>query len=229
MPREEGRAPKIPGLVFVQPLGSGGYADVFLYEQQSPRMPVAVKVLKSEGLTDALRQQFVEEADTMAALGDHPYIVQVFRSGTSDDGRPYLVMKYYPPPNLAMRARAERFSVEDVLRTGIQLASAVETAHRAHIMHRDIKPANVLVSAYGAPGLTDFGIAGRGAREGDVAARGHRRRRRLGPVGAAGGPLRPEQRRRARPTSTRSPPRCGSCSSGARRSRCPGATTRRMR
>jgi serine/threonine protein kinase len=167
---KKGAPPKIPGLVFVQPLGSGGYADVFLYEQQSPRMPVAVKVLKSEGLTDALRQQFVEEADTMAALGDHPYIVQVFRSGASDDGRPYLVMKYYPPPNLAMRARAERFSVEDVLRTGIQLASAVETAHRAHITHRDIKPANVLVSAYGAPGLTDFGIAGRGAREGDAPA-----------------------------------------------------------
>ena len=105
MAARKGTPPKIPGLVFVQPLGSGGYADVFLYEQQSPRMPVAVKVLKSEGLTDALRQQFVEEADTMAALGDHPYIVQVFRSGTSDDGRPYLVMKYYPPPNLVMRAR----------------------------------------------------------------------------------------------------------------------------
>jgi serine/threonine protein kinase len=167
---KKGAPPKIPGLVFVQPLGSGGYADVFLYEQQSPRMPVAVKVLKSEGLTDALRRQFVEEADTMAALGDHPYIVQVFRAGTSDDGRPYLVMKYYPPPNLAMRARAERFSVEDVLRTGIQLASAVETAHRARITHRDIKPANVLISAYGAPGLTDFGIAGRGARDGEVEA-----------------------------------------------------------
>ncbi|MBC9820324.1 serine/threonine-protein kinase [Terrabacter sp. MAHUQ-38] len=165
---KKGTPPKLPGLVFVQPLGSGGYADVFLYEQQSPRMPVAVKVLKSEGLTDALRQQFVEEADTMAALGDHPYIVQIFRSGTSEDGRPYLVMKYYPPPNLAMRARAERFSVEDVLRTGIQLASAVETAHRARITHRDIKPANVLISAYGAPGLTDFGIAGRGARDGEV-------------------------------------------------------------
>lgn len=159
---KKGAPPKIPGLVFVQPLGSGGYADVFLYEQQSPRMPVALKVLKGDGLTDSLRRQFVEEADTMAQLGDHPYIVQVFRSGTSDEGRPYLVMKYYPPPNLAMRARAERFSVEEVLRTGIQLASAVETAHRANITHRDIKPANVLISAYGAPGLTDFGIAGRG-------------------------------------------------------------------
>jgi len=152
--------PDIPGLVYVQPVGSGGYADVFLYEQQMPRMPVAVKVLKGEGLTPAIRRQFTDEADTMAQLGDHPYIVQVFRADTAADGRPYLVMKYYPPPNLAMRARRERFTVEEVLRTGIQLASAVETAHRAGIIHRDIKPANVLVSQYGAPGLTDFGIAG---------------------------------------------------------------------
>ena len=154
--------PDIPGLVYVQPVGSGGYADVFLYEQQMPRMNVAVKVLKGEGLTPAIRRQFSDEADTMAQLADHPYIVQVFRSDTAADGRPYLVMKYYPPPNLAVRARSERFTVEEVLRTGIQLASAVETAHRAGITHRDIKPANVLVSQYGAPGLTDFGIAGRG-------------------------------------------------------------------
>lgn len=152
--------PEIPGLVYVQPVGSGGYADVFLYEQQMPRMPVAVKVLKGEGLTPAIRRQFTDEADTMAQLGDHPYIVQVFRADTAADGRPYLVMKYYPPPNMAVRARRERFTVEEVLRTGIQLASAVETAHRAGVIHRDIKPANVLVSQYGAPGLTDFGIAG---------------------------------------------------------------------
>ncbi len=155
-------APQIPGLVYVQPLGHGGYADVYLYEQQSPRMPVAVKVLKGSGITAQVTAEFLAEADTMAALGDHPYIVQVFRAGTAADGRPYLVMKYYPPPNLAQRARAERFAVSDVLRMGIQLASAVETAHQAHIVHRDIKPANVLLSAYGAPGLTDFGIAGRG-------------------------------------------------------------------
>lgn len=154
--------PELPGLDYVQPLGSGGYADVFLYEQQMPRMKVAVKVLKTEGLTQAIQQQFIDEANTMAQLADHPYIVQVFRSDTSDDGRPYLIMKYYPPPNLAQRARAARFSVEEVLRTGIQLASAVETAHRAGVIHRDIKPANVLVSQYGSPGLTDFGIAGRG-------------------------------------------------------------------
>ncbi len=162
--------PELDGLVYRELVGSGGYADVYLYEQQMPRMRVAVKVLKGEGLTDSIRRQFRDEANTMAQLADHPYIVQVFRSGTSSDGRPYLVMKYYPPPNLALRARNERLSVEEVLRTGIQLASAVETAHRAGITHRDIKPANVLVSQYGAPGLTDFGIAGQlghGAAEDD--------------------------------------------------------------
>ena len=161
-------APRIPGLDVVRPLGSGGYADVYLYEQQQPRMPVAVKVLKREGLTAAIRRQFVDEANTMAQLADHPYIVQVFRSEQTADGGAYLVMKYYPPPNLAVRSRAERMSVEEVLRTGIQLASAVETAHRAGIIHRDIKPANVLVSQYGQPGLTDFGIAGRGGHAEDV-------------------------------------------------------------
>jgi hypothetical protein len=163
-------APEIPGLVFRELVGSGGYADVYLYEQQMPRMRVAVKVLKGEGITDAIRRQFRDEADTMAQLADHPYIVQVFRADTAADGRPYLVMKYYPPPNLALRARNERLGVEEVLRTGIQLASAVETAHRAGITHRDIKPANVLISQYGAPGLTDFGIAGQlghGAAEDD--------------------------------------------------------------
>ncbi|MBM6403516.1 serine/threonine protein kinase [Phycicoccus sp. CSK15P-2] len=163
-----GGAPEIPGLTFVRPLGSGGYADVFLYEQQSPRMNVAVKVLKRQGLTAAIRRQFVDEANTMAQLADHPFIVQVFRSEQTADGGAYLVMKYYPPPNLAQRAKDERLSVEEVLRSGIQLASAVETAHRAGIVHRDIKPANVLLSQYGQPGLTDFGIAGRGGHTEDV-------------------------------------------------------------
>lgn len=131
MTDERSVPPQLPGLTYVQPLGSGGYADVFLYEQHSPRMPVAVKVLKPTGLTDRVRAEFFAEADTMAALGDHPYIVQVFGSGTAPDGRPYLVMKYYPPPNLAQRARSERFAVADVLRTGIQLTSAIQTAHAA--------------------------------------------------------------------------------------------------
>jgi hypothetical protein len=58
-------------------------------------------------------------------------------------------------------------SVPEALRYGVQLSSAVETAHRSNIIHRDIKPSNILLSSYGQPGLTDFGIAGRPNDAGD--------------------------------------------------------------
>jgi serine/threonine protein kinase len=151
--------PELPGLLYIAPLGSGGYSDVYLYEQQMPRMKVAVKVLAAHSLSQHAQARFSAEANAMAQLADHPHIVQVFRADMAPDGRPFLVMKYYPQPNLAQRARGERFSVPDVLRIGIQVASAVEAAHRIGILHRDIKPANILTGQYGTLGLTDFGIA----------------------------------------------------------------------
>jgi len=151
--------PALPGLTYLQPLGSGGYADVFLYQQELPRRQVAVKVLKEQGLTDSLRSRFTAEANAMAGFEDHPNIVPVFMADIAPDGRPYIGMMYYSRPNLGVRASSERFSVAEVLRIGVQIAGAVETAHRADILHRDIKPANILTSRSGAPGLTDFGIA----------------------------------------------------------------------
>ncbi len=213
-------APVIPGLTFVRPLGSGGYADVYLYEQQSPRMNVAVKVLKRQGLTASIRRQFVDEANTMAQLADHPYIVQVFRSEQTADGGAYLVMKYYPPPNLAQRAKAERLTVEEVLRTGIQLASAVETAHRAGIVHRDIKRPTCSSQPVRAAGA--HRLRHRGAR---WPRRGRRRGRgRLRPVVRARGALRDVERRRPqrRLLAGRDPV---ACSWGARRSSSRAATT----
>jgi hypothetical protein len=68
-------------------------------------------------------------------------------------------MEYCSRPNLAARYRAERLSVAEVLRIGVRIAGAVETAHRAGILHRDIKPANVLTTDFGHPVLSDFGIS----------------------------------------------------------------------
>jgi serine/threonine protein kinase len=155
----EGAAPDLAGFRFLRHLGSGGYAHVYLYEQEMPERKVAVKVLKDNGLSDEIRAQFTSEANAMAGLADHPYIVHVFGAAVADDGRPYLVMQYYPKPNLSVRARRRQFSTAEVLQIGIQIGSAVETAHRRGILHRDIKPANVLTGQFGAPGLTDFGIA----------------------------------------------------------------------
>lgn len=157
--REASQPPVIPGYTYVRLLGMGGFADVFLYRQLMPRRQVAVKVLLAASLDDVARARFRAEADIMASLSHHPSIVTVYQADVASDGRPYLVMEYCSRPGLAQRYRAERMGLAEVLRIGIRLASAVETAHRAGVLHRDIKPANVLVTDFGWPALTDFGIA----------------------------------------------------------------------
>jgi eukaryotic-like serine/threonine-protein kinase len=150
--------PTLPGFAFVRVLGSGGFADVFLYEQNMPRRLVAVKVLLAEVVNDELRRMFQAEADLMAQLSSHPSILTVYQAGVAADGRPYLVMEYCSA-TLGQRYRAVQLSLAEVLSIGVRIASAVETAHRQGVLHRDIKPSNILTTAYGHPVLSDFGIA----------------------------------------------------------------------
>lgn len=159
MQRTPSTPPEIDGYVIDRLIGSGGFADVFLYEQQLPRRKVAVKALLTHELTASARAAFTTEADLMARLSTHPYIVTIYQAGVARDGRPYLVMEYCSRPSLAERYKRQPLSVVDALRTGIRLAGAVATAHAAGILHRDIKPGNVLTNDYGWPALTDFGIA----------------------------------------------------------------------
>ncbi|MGY3565753.1 serine/threonine-protein kinase [Sinomonas sp. RB5] len=152
--------PELKGFRYLSLLGSGGFSDVYLYEQDRPRRKVAVKVLLSDLRTESARRQFETEANLMAQLSSHPYIVTIYQAEITDSGHSYLAMEYCSRPSLDIRYRRERLSVDEVLAVGIQVASAVETAHRAGIAHRDIKPANILVTDYNRPALTDFGISG---------------------------------------------------------------------
>ncbi|MGP4916478.1 serine/threonine-protein kinase [Brachybacterium tyrofermentans] len=151
--------PQLPGYEHEQLLGSGGFADVFLYRQFRPRRQVAIKVLLATVLDESVRRQFDVEADVMAQLSTHPSIVTIHQAEVSGDHRPYLVMEYCPRPNYGVRFRRQRITVAEALRVGVQIAGAVETAHRAGILHRDLKPANILVMEYNRPALTDFGIS----------------------------------------------------------------------
>jgi serine/threonine protein kinase len=159
MRRPPSVAPELPGYEFVSILGSGGFSDVFLYQQRLPRRRVAVKVLLTEQLNPSTQAQFVDEANLMAQLSTHPYIVTIYHADVAGDGRPYFVMEHCSGPSLAERYKREKFGVEDALRTGVRLAGAIATAHSAGILHRDIKPANVLTNDFGWPALTDFGIS----------------------------------------------------------------------
>ncbi|QNO38136.1 serine/threonine protein kinase [Protaetiibacter sp. SSC-01] len=159
MRRPTSTPPELPGYSYVRLLGSGGFSDVFLYDQQLPRRRVAVKVLLLDELTPANRAAFAAEANLMAQLSAHPYIVTIYHADVASDDRPYFVMEYCSGPSLAERYKQAPLQVADALRTGVRLSSAVHTAHLAGILHRDIKPANVLANDYGWPALTDFGIS----------------------------------------------------------------------
>ncbi|WP_292831667.1 serine/threonine-protein kinase [Microbacterium sp.] len=163
--------PLLPGLDYVRPLGSGGFADVFLYQQDMPRRSVAVKVLPSDERDPDLLRMFNAEADVLARLSAHPAIVTVYQAGISADGRPYIVMEYCPG-SLSQRYRLERMPVPEVMTIAVRLAGALESAHRAGLIHRDIKPSNILLTTFGAAVLADFGISSPLLRDsaGDVVA-----------------------------------------------------------
>ncbi|UYQ78341.1 serine/threonine protein kinase [Glutamicibacter sp. JL.03c] len=158
--RPSAPAPQIPGFTLIKPLGTGGFSDVYLYEQHRPNRKVAIKVLLADVSKDEARQRFEAEANLMAQLSSHPYIVTIYQAEITDDGRSYLAMEYCSRPSLDARYRRGVLSVDEALTLAIQLCSAVHTAHLAGIVHRDIKPANVLTTDYNRPALTDFGISG---------------------------------------------------------------------
>ncbi len=152
------QGPPIPGAKPKRFLGAGGFADVFLYEQQVPRRDVAVKILRQGG-SQRDHHRFTTEADLMARLSSHPSIVSVYGAGTVEEERSYLIMEYCPPPHLGKLAASQPLSLTRALEIGIQVAGAVETIHRVGYLHRDIKPANILLTPFGRPVLGDFGIA----------------------------------------------------------------------
>ena len=160
MPRRSPSTPPVlPGLSYLRPLGSGGFADVFLYEQDLPRRTVAVKVILADAIEPEVRRRFAREVDLMARLSAHPSILSIHLASIAADGRPYLVTEFCPE-SLAAEARRGPLPVPRMLDTGVRIAGALETAHRAGVLHRDIKPSNLLVTALGTPVLADFGIAG---------------------------------------------------------------------
>ncbi len=150
---------EIPGHRLERLLGSGGFADVYLYTQEMLHRPVAVKIIREQVEQGSVRAQFATEANLMAQLASHPSIVTIFSADVSEGGRPYIMMEYCSRPSLAERYKSRALSVAEMLQTMIRLCGAVETAHRAGILHRDIKPANILTTDYGWPALTDFGIS----------------------------------------------------------------------
>lgn len=157
----------------LSPIGAGGMGEVYRARDTRLDRSVAVKILPSEfAANEELRLRFEREAKTISQLS-HPNICTLHDighapvSGGPDAPQPgeapetplhFLVMEYLEGETLASRLARGRLPLADALRLGIELASALDCAHRAGVIHRDLKPANVLLTRSGAK-LVDFGLA----------------------------------------------------------------------
>ena len=149
----------IPG--FEQPVevGRGGFGVVYRAYQPKFNRTVAIKVLTGAAVDSKTRERFDRERVAMGSLSAHPNIMTVYDAGFTTFGHPYIVMEYTPIGSLADLVSGGRLTAEETVGVGIKMAEALAAAHEAGILHRDLKPENIMVSPYGEPMLSDFGIA----------------------------------------------------------------------
>ena len=143
------------------PLGAGGMGEVYKARDTRLERTVAVKVLPDHLSRDEdVRRRFEREAKTISQLS-HPHICALYDVG-NQDGVEYLVMEYLEGETLADRLAKGALPLEQTLRFGVEIADALEKAHRQGIVHRDLKPGNVMLTKTGVK-LLDFGLAKGGA------------------------------------------------------------------
>src|SRR6516164_6364295 len=138
-------------------LDAGGMGEVYRARDTRLNRVVAIKVLPIH-LADKpeLRERFEREARTIASL-NHPHICVLHDIG-HQDGIDYLVMEYLEGETLARRLLKGPLPLEQVFQYAIEIADALDNAHRKGITHRDLKPGNIMLSKSGAK-LLDFGLA----------------------------------------------------------------------
>jgi serine/threonine protein kinase/Tol biopolymer transport system component len=138
-------------------VGAGGMGEVYRARDTRLNRIVAIKVLPAH-LADRseLRERFEREARTIASL-NHPHICTLFDIG-QQDGIDYLVMEYLEGETLAQRLLKGPLPLELVLQYAIEIADALDKAHRKGVTHRDLKPGNIMLTKSGTK-LLDFGLA----------------------------------------------------------------------
>src|ERR1700681_3765536 len=141
----------------VSTIGAGGMGEVYKARDTRLDRTVAIKVLPEHVPSDPdLQKRFHREAKTISSL-NHPHICTLYDVGRQD-GTAFLVMEYLEGETLAQRLTHGALPFDRALQIAIQVADALDKAHRSGIVHRDLKPGNIMLTKGGAK-LLDFGLA----------------------------------------------------------------------
>jgi serine/threonine protein kinase len=151
------RGTKLGPYEILDPLGAGGMGEVYKARDTRLDRTVAIKVLPAKVAANAeARQRLEREARAVSALS-HPHICTLYDIG-QQDGLDYLVLEYLEGETLASRLKQGPLPVAAALRYAIEIAGALDRAHRQGIVHRDLKPGNIMLTRSGSK-LLDFGLA----------------------------------------------------------------------
>jgi len=138
-------------------LGAGGMGEVYRARDTRLDRTVAIKILQGHlALDDDIRQRFEREAKVVSSL-NHPNICTLFDVG-HQDGMDYLVMEFLDGESMADRLARGPMPLPELLKTAVEIADALDRAHRQGLVHRDLKPGNIMLTKSGAK-LLDFGLA----------------------------------------------------------------------
>ena len=165
MALEAGR--KLGPYEILAPLGAGGMGEVYKARDTRLDRTVAIKVLPSHVASNPeVRQRFEREARAVSSL-NHPHICTLHDIG-SENGIDFMVMEHIEGDTLADRLQKGALPLDQALRYGIEIADALDKAHRQGVVHRDLKPGNIMLTKSGAK-LLDFGLAKMSVAETDGA------------------------------------------------------------
>ncbi|HEV3341735.1 MAG TPA: protein kinase [Pirellulales bacterium] len=148
----------------------GGLGEIFVAHDQELNRQVALKRIRGDDVdTPANRARFMVEAEVTGGL-EHPCIVPVYSLGTSDDGRPFYVMRFIHGESLREAIKAfhagdggkaslRSLALRQLLTRFIEVCNAIEYAHSREVLHRDVKPENIMLGTYGETVVVDWGLA----------------------------------------------------------------------